>query len=89
MDQSRQDRVQNIVKVFAQIFRKESQNKISVLLKQRILPAVPPVRVGVRQMLVAVQLDDHPGLGAEQIHLHLTSAVEGYGQLYIQAETVR
>src|SRR5437660_1161257 len=45
------DRVKNVGEVLAHILREEAQNKISVLLEQCILSAVPSVSVGICKML--------------------------------------
>ena len=50
-------RIQRIIEVFADIFRQETQDEVSVLLQQSILPPVAPVGLGVRQVLGAVQFE--------------------------------
>ena len=47
-----------------------------MLLEQRIFSAVPAVRFGVSQMLLAVQLDYDAAFCAQKIDLHLASAVK-------------
>ena len=47
MGQRRQNGVQNVIQLFAHILRKESKDKISVLLEQRIFSAVAAVVIGV------------------------------------------
>ena len=59
-----QDGVKNMVEMFAGVFRQESQYKVAVLLEQDVLAPVPPIGVGVGQMLGAIQLNDHAGLRA-------------------------
>ena len=51
------DCIQQLVEALANILRKKSQDKIFVLLQQRILSSIPPVGLGVSQMLRAIQLD--------------------------------
>jgi len=60
MDQRGEDRIQDVIQVFADVLRQKAQDEIVVLLKQSILPPIPPVSLGVRQMLSPVQLD-HDG----------------------------
>jgi hypothetical protein len=43
VNQCGQNRVQNVIQMFARVFRQKAQDEISVLLQERILPAVGPV----------------------------------------------
>jgi len=43
VNQHSQNRVQNVIQMFARVFPKKAQDEISVLLEQRILPPVAPV----------------------------------------------
>jgi len=55
------DGIKNVIKLLADILGQESQNHITVLLEQRILPSVSPVCLGTGKMLRAVQLDANAG----------------------------
>src|SRR5438093_11700571 len=46
VDQRRQNGVQDVIEMFAHVFRQESQDQISVLLQESILSAIPPVGLG-------------------------------------------
>ena len=64
MNERGQDRVKNLVEVLAGVFRQKSQYKVSMLLEQRILAPVPPIRVNISEMLGPIQLNDHARLRA-------------------------
>ena len=51
MNERGQNRVKNIVKAPARVFRQKSQDKATVLLEKGVLPPVPPIGLGVREML--------------------------------------
>ena len=87
MDESPQDGVQNMIEVFAHIFRQESQHEKSVLLQQGVFPPVPPVRFGISQMLRAVQFDYDAGFRAHQVHFHQSSPIKRNRQFHIEAKT--
>ena len=78
VDQRRQNGVQDDIEMFAHVFRQESQDQISVLLQESILSAIPPVGLGVSQVLGSVQFDGHTGVRAKQIDFHPPAVVEGY-----------
>jgi hypothetical protein len=59
MNESGQNSIQNLVEALARVLRQETQHKISILLQQGVLPSVPPISVGVGEMLRAIQLNDH------------------------------
>lgn len=70
------DRVQHEIKTFADIFSEEAQDKIAMLLKQRIFTAVAPIRFGVRKVLCPVQLDYQVLGGKKQVHFHLSCTIK-------------
>ncbi len=54
-----QDRVEHRVQFPANIFSKETQHHVAVLLQQLIFPAIAAVRDRIREMLGAVHLHGH------------------------------
>ena len=64
MDKGGHGGIQYLVKVLPRVFGQESQHKITVLLEQSVLPAIPPICLSVGEMLRAVQFDDHSGFGS-------------------------
>jgi hypothetical protein len=54
-----QDRIEHHLQLPADIFRKEPQHQIAVLLQQTILPPVATIRNGVAEMLAAIELHGH------------------------------
>jgi hypothetical protein len=64
MNESGQNGIQNLLEALARVFRQESQHKISILLEKGVLPPVSPIRVGISEMLRAIQLNDQAGFRA-------------------------
>src|SRR4051812_14615722 len=88
VNERRQDSVENMVELLAGVFRQESQYKISMLLEQGVLPAVASVRLGIGEMLRAIQFNDRVCIHAQKVHLHFPVAVERDRQLDVQAKTI-
>ncbi len=72
--------------MLADIFGKESEDQIAVLLKQGIFTTISPVGVCVTQMLATVQFDGDSRWRAKQINLHATPAIEWNRQFCIQTK---
>ena len=78
-----QDTIQYIIQLTARVLRETAQHEVSVLLQQHVLSPVTAVRIRIREMLRAVQFDDHTGVGTEKVRLHHAPIVEGDGQFCI------
>ena len=86
MAERSQDRVEHHVQFLADVFSKEPQHQITVLLKQLILAPVAAVRDRVREMLRAVQFDRHARVGAEQVDFQAPRTVEWDRQRHVDVE---
>ena len=75
--------------MLADVLGEEPQHEVAVLLQQQVLATVATVGVRIGQMLAPSSFDGHTRIGAQQIHFHLSPAVEGNRQLGIQAEPTR
>jgi len=82
MDESPQDGVQNLIEMFAHIFRQESQHEKSVLLQQGVFPPVPPVRFGISQMLCAVQFNYDAGFLGQALARHVATLLSNVESAY-------
>src|SRR5438552_1656677 len=82
-----QDCIQDMVEALANVFRQKSQNIETVLLQERVLPAVATISFGVSKVLCAVQFDDQIRIRAIQVCLQASAMVERNGQLRVQAES--
>jgi hypothetical protein len=71
-----QDSIEHQVEFPPHVFRQNPKDEVVVLLKELVLASVPSVSCSVREMLGAVQLDRDARIGAEQIDLQPTLAVE-------------
>ena len=58
MRQCADNPVQDVIKALSNIPRKKSKHEIAILLQQRILTPIAPVRFCAGKMLFAVQLND-------------------------------
>ncbi len=65
------------VEFLADVFCKEPQDEVAVLLQQLVLAAVATVRNGIRQVLRAIQLHGDARVGTQEIDLQRARAVEG------------
>lgn len=61
-----------MVKALRDIACKESQDKISVLLKQGVFMSVASVRVGISQVLFSIEFDSDPQFRAQEINFHVS-----------------
>ena len=71
-----QDSIEHHVEFPPHVFRQNTKDEVVVLLKELVLASVPSVRCSVREMLGAVQFDRDARIGAEQIDLQPTLAIE-------------
>src|SRR5205823_12228385 len=51
------NRIQNLIKTLANIFAEEPQYMIAVFLEQNVFAPITPVRVGIIEVLTAIQFD--------------------------------
>jgi hypothetical protein len=58
-----------------------------MLLQQGVFATIAPVRIWVCQVLAAVKLNHQTCVRAQQVHLHLSPAIEGNRQLGIQTKS--
>ena len=79
MRQCADNRIQHLIKPFPNIFCKKPKHKIAVLLQQKILSTVAPVRFDAGKMLFAVQLNRDTCIRAQQVHFHSPPTVERNG----------
>src|SRR5438445_9076488 len=70
------------------VLSEKSQHEVSTLLKHCVLAAIPPVSVGIAQVLGAVQLNDNTSFFTKEIHFHMPKIVEWNWQLDIQTKTL-
>ena len=71
-----QDSIEHQVEFPPHVFRQNTKDEVVALLKELVLASVPSVRCSVREMLGAVQFDRDARIGAEQVDLQPTLAVE-------------
>jgi hypothetical protein len=83
-----QDRIQDGIEVLANIFRKEAQNKIAILLQQAVLSAIATIGSGVRKMLRAVEFNGNSKSLVQEVDLHLTLPIERDRNSDVQLEPV-
>jgi hypothetical protein len=81
-----QDRIEHGVQLLAHIFRKKPKYKVTVLLQQVILPPVATIRDGIREVLVGIEFDDNARVGAQQVDLKDSEAVERDRQRHVETE---
>jgi hypothetical protein len=62
--------------MLGQIVCQKPQHKISMRLKRRVLPSVPPPGVGIDKVLAAIDLDHQPQTWIKEIHLHLAAIIK-------------
>ena len=61
-----QDGIQYPIELLAHVRGEKAQDEVAILLQELVLAPVPPIRLGVRQMLAAIELNDQtapPGKG--------------------------
>ena len=81
-------RIQNAIEIPTEVLCKKPQNKVTVLLKEAIFPAVTSIGFSVGEVLGAVQFYDDTQTVVEEIHFHLTLTIKGDGHRNVQLELV-
>ena len=81
-----QNRVEYGVQFFAHILGKKAQHEIAVLLQQLVLPPIATIRDRIREVLSAVEFDGYARVGAQQVDLKCSEAVERDRQRHVDAE---
>lgn len=84
-----EDAVEDGVELFADVFGEESQDEVAVLLEEVVLAAVTAVGLGAGEMVGTVEFDGEAGGFAEEVDFHAAGAVEGNGEVGVEAEAVR
>src|ERR1700731_3261292 len=86
MRQRPNNRIQNLIEALANIFAEEPQDMITVLLEQSVFTPITPVRVGVVEVLTAIQFDGYVRVRTQQVHFHSAPTVERNRQFCIEPE---
>lgn len=81
-------RIEHMIEAPGNIAREVSQDKITVLLKQRVFMPVAPVTIRISQMLVSIEFHNYPQLRAQEIHFHVPGAIEGDRQSDVKTKMV-
>jgi hypothetical protein len=71
-----QDRIEHGVQFLAHILGKKAQHEIAVLLKQLVLAPIATIRDRIREVLSAIEFDNKPRVGAQQVDFKCSDAVE-------------
>ena len=74
--QGGEDLIQNSVQLLADIRRQEPEDKKTVPLKDRVLPAVPPPGFLIGVVLWAINFDHKPRVCAQKISLQTSLLIE-------------
>lgn len=82
-----QNCIEHQVQFPAHVFSKKTQNQVAVLLQQLILAAITTVCDGIREMLAAVQLHSHAGIGTQKVDFECSETVQCDRQRSVDAET--
>jgi hypothetical protein len=61
-----QDGIEHSIELLAHVLGEKAQDEVAVLLQELILAPVPAIRVRIREMLGAVELNDQPRIREEQ-----------------------
>lgn len=68
--------VEDVIQILAKILGKEAWNEIAVLLEQGVFASIATIGIGIGEVSLAIEFDDEPGLGVEEIDFHHPAAVE-------------
>ena len=72
--------IQNCVEVLAEVVGEEAEDEVSVCLQEHVFAAVAAVGFS-GEVLRAIEFDDDPRFGVEEVHFHFADAVEQDGGL--------
>jgi hypothetical protein len=73
------DGIEHGIQFPAYVLGKKAQHEVAVLLQQLIFPSIAPIRDRIREMLCAVEFDGYTRVGAQQVDLKGSEAVDGIG----------
>jgi hypothetical protein len=83
MCQGPQNGIQDSIQFLGEVLGQKAQDKEAPLLQESVLLTIPPVGLGIGQVLRPVKLDHYPCVGTQKVHLHMAQAVERDRQLLV------
>ena len=82
-------RVEHVVQACSKVRREKPEHEVTVRLQQRVLAAVPTIRLWVAEVLVAIDLDHQARLPAQKVNLHGSTIIEDDRQGLVEKKPPR
>lgn len=71
-----EDGIEYPIGLLARVRGEEAQDEVAILLQERVLAPVPPIRLGSPEMLAAIERNDQARLRAKEVHLERAGRVK-------------